>query len=132
LKKETGKWGNRRWIPQRVWRWLFIKQCLAFVVQYQERAMAYQLASNEVDWPNDAPPAVSSAALIRVPASAQQAPDALRSCPVCGQPYTAACVVALPPQASARLDERLVLLCPRCDTYAVGLLEAQPEEKVPY
>jgi hypothetical protein len=89
--------------------------------------MAYHLASNGADLPQGARRTHSSAALIHVSASAQQAPGALQCCPVCGQPYTAESLSALSSQQATFSAERLVLRCAECGTYAVGLLNAQDE-----
>ena len=87
--------------------------------------MAYHLAFNEADLPTGTRSSHSSAALIQVPASAQQAPGALHACPVCGQPYTTESLSAPSSQKPIRFDERLVFLCAECGTYAVGLLATQ-------
>lgn len=84
--------------------------------------MLYYLASDDVDQPIGGLPTGSSAALIQVPASAQQAPGALQHCPVCGQPYTSACLLPPSPQTGTPAEERLVLLCAACGTYSVGSL----------
>ena len=84
--------------------------------------MLYYLASDDVDQPAGWLPTCSSAALIHVPASAQQAPGALHHCPVCGQPYTSACLLPPLPPNGTLPKEQVVLLCAACGTYAVGLL----------
>ncbi len=94
--------------------------------------MVHDLAFNDADWPNEGLPLGAGAALIHVSASAQQTPGALHSCPVCGQPYTPACLVPPQAQRGTPAEEHLVLLCLECGTYAVGLLDAQDEEKVPH
>jgi hypothetical protein len=97
--------------------------------------MARGLASNEADLPNEAWGAESGAALIRVPASAQQAPGALLHCPVCAQPYTSESLPMLSrrapgaPDIAHRSETRgeQVLCCAHCGTYGVGLLDVQSE-----
>jgi hypothetical protein len=102
--------------------------------------MAHHSVPNDPDHPNGAPGADSSASLIHVPASAQQAPGALSRCPVCGQPYTSESLAPLPQQTPAEPGiaetaaqqpetpgERLVLRCTYCGTYSVGTLDTQDE-----
>ncbi len=88
--------------------------------------MAYCLPPDGPDQPDDAP----GASLTYIPASAQQAPDALFHCPVCGQPYSPESAPAFPRPASATREpgERLVLRCAHCSTYSVGSLRIQEEE----
>ncbi len=87
--------------------------------------MAYYFPSNEADWHYDVRSQGSSASLIQVYASEQQAPGALQRCPVCGQPYTSESLVDLSGQPSPMSDERLVLCCAACGTYGVGLLDGE-------
>lgn len=79
--------------------------------------MAHYSASDKNAYGTD-----SSAALIHVPASAQQAPGALQHCPVCGEPYTAECLAGPTSQQPATSGERLVMCCAQCGTYGVGSL----------
>ena len=89
--------------------------------------MIHYLGPNEPDHPNGVRGHNSGAALIHVPASAQQEPGALQRCPVCGQPYTLESLPALPQQPATTPGERLFLCCAQCGTYSVGLLAAQDE-----
>lgn len=83
--------------------------------------------------------APESAPLIRMPASEQQQPDALRRCPVCGMPYTlgAELVSAPLPETPSAVEsagvsqptepskQRIVLRCPHCGAYSVGAPPAE-------
>lgn len=90
--------------------------------------MAFYVASNGGDRSTHTHGAASGAALIHVPASVQQAPGALRWCPVCGQMYNPASVPAFSQPRQAEPDEYQVLCCLDCGTYAVGVLAATSEE----
>jgi len=89
---------------------------------------------NPLEQPNSGSDADSGAPRGLVPASAQQAPDALLHCPVCGQPYTSESLPAFPQHTSdtsgaagepGTAEERLILFCPSCGTYSVGRLDGQ-------
>ncbi len=90
--------------------------------------MAFYVASNGGDRSTQTRGADSGAALIHVPASAQQAPGALRWCPVCGQVYTPASALVFSQPGQAEPDECQVLCCLDCGTYAVGVLATTSEE----
>lgn len=75
--------------------------------------------------------APEGASLMRMAASEQQQPGALRRCPVCGAPYALKAEMAPPPLPesstseaaslpSAEAVQRVVLFCPQCGTYSVG------------
>lgn len=90
--------------------------------------MACYFPSNEADRHYDVRSQDSSASLIQVYASDQQAPGALQRCPVCGQSYTSESLAGLPWRPSAASDERFVLCCAACGTYSVGALDAQSKK----
>ncbi len=103
--------------------------------------MAHLSASTESNQPNDARGTDTGASPIRVPASAQQDPGALKRCPVCGRPYRAegqpvdttqpeaasACANAPEPLPEPS-RERRVIRCAACGSYSVGTLDAPQEE----
>lgn len=84
---------------------------------------------NEAERPDSIHHAVKGAALIHVPASAQQNPEAIRYCPVCGQPYALDSQPVVDQQAEATtFDTQVVFRCTQCKTYSVGTLEKPGEE----
>lgn len=96
--------------------------------------MSHRWDFNQSEQPNSRWGADSGAPRELVPASAQQAPDAIRHCPVCGQPYTSESLPAFSQQTPASsgaagergtAEERLILLCAFCGTYSVGRLDGQ-------
>ena len=89
--------------------------------------MAHIPPPNEAEQPGGLLEAIASAGLIRVPASAQQNPGAIRSCPVCGQPYAADSQPVGQQAGLIAADARLVLRCAHCKTYSVGTLDGTGE-----
>jgi endogenous inhibitor of DNA gyrase (YacG/DUF329 family) len=96
--------------------------------------MSYRRDFNQSEQPSSRLGAASGSPRDLVPASAQQAPDAIRSCPVCGQPYTSESLPTFHQHTSDTSDaagesgtaeERLILLCPSCGTYSVGRLDGR-------
>lgn len=96
--------------------------------------MSHRRDFNQSEQPSSGPSADSGAPRDLVPASAQQAPEAIRCCPVCGQPYTSESLPAFSQQTPApsgaageagTAEERLILFCASCGTYSVGVLDGQ-------
>jgi hypothetical protein len=78
--------------------------------------------------PGEMPDVARGAALIHVPASAQQDPEAIHACPVCGQPYASESQPVSGQQDEAAASEtRAVFRCLHCKTYSVGVLEKASE-----
>lgn len=91
--------------------------------------MAHMQTSNEAERPGGPPDAVKGAALIHVPASAQQDPGAIQHCPVCGQLYAAESQPVVGQQAeTGASDAQVVFRCAQCKTYSVGALGSAGEE----